>query len=202
MGNRHIYLPSTEAGKSLKLTQEQEHLCKVVYKKTDDPHIYKFHDLWNPINEYNEEYIIVPFRAVFRGVQDYAPGTEFANIIGSNLDPYSCPSWSNLLRDNGIDCTKCVTDGNFYDPINNNKYDVNTSGDKCECSLNMVGGNVLLGQKIAAQVVSGGTLNLIPICNHHNSYVCGDGTENGTGFYMKTRSAGKYIILKNYVGYD
>jgi len=202
MKNRHIYLTSTEAGESLKLTQEQEHLCKVVYKKTDDPPIYRFHDLWNPINEYSEEYIIVPFRSVFGGVQAYAPGKEFANIIGSNLDPNPSPSWLNLLKDNGIDCAKCVTDGNFYDPSNNNKYDKNKSGAQCECSSNMVGGHVLLGQKIATQVVSGGTVNLLPICKHHNSYVCGNGVGNGTGFYMKTRSVGKCIILNNYLEWD
>lgn len=205
MENKHIYLPSTEAGESLKLTQEQEHLCKVVYKKTDDPKIYRFYDLWNPINDYNEEYIIVPVRSVFGSFQAYKPGKEFANIIGSNLDPNPSSSWLTLLKDKNIDCTECVTDGNFYDPSSNTKYDKNKSGAKCECStgsLNMVGGHVLLGQKIATQVVSGGTVNLIPICKHHNSYVCGNGTGNGTGFYMKTRSKGECILLNNYLKWD
>jgi hypothetical protein len=205
MGNKHIYLPSTEAGKSLKLTNEQENLCKVVYKKTDDPKIYRFHDLWNPINDYDEDCIIVPVRSVFGSVQGYASGMEFANIIGSNLDPDPSSSWLTLLTNNGIACTECVTDGNFYDPSNNTKYDKNKSGAKCECSTgssNMVGGHVLLGQTIATQVVSGGTVNLLPICKHHNSYVCGNGAGDGTGFYMKTKSAGKYILLNNYLQCD
>ncbi|SEJ89167.1 hypothetical protein SAMN05660742_12225 [Propionispira arboris] len=205
MENKHIYLPSTEAGESLKLTHEQEHLCKVVYKKTDDPKIYRFHDLWNPINDYNEEYIIVPVRSVFGDTEKYVVGSIFANIIGSNLDPNPSSSWLKLLTNNGIACTECVTDGKFYDPSNDTKYDKNKSGAKCECStgsLNMVGGHVLLGQKIATQVGSGGTVNLIPICKHHNSYVCGNGTGNGTGFYMKTKSDGNCILLKNYLQCD
>ncbi|WP_019554777.1 hypothetical protein [Propionispira raffinosivorans] len=195
MENKHIYLPSTEAGESLKLTHEQEHLCKVVYKKTDDPKIYRFHDLWNPINDYNEEYIIVPVRSVFGSVQGYAAGMEFANIIGSKDDPNPSSSWLKLLTNNGIACTECVTDGKFYDPKTNKAFD------GYKCSDYILGGHIILGCE-AKIVEKGSSVYLIPICNHHNSYACGNSGGNGTGFYMKTKSDGNCILLKNYLQCD
>ena len=205
MNNRHKYIPFTKEGGKLDLTQEEEHGCKVVYRKTEDVGIYNFYDLWNPERDYTDEFVILPLRSTYDGTVKYGENQIFANIIGSNEDPnHSASSWISLFSkaDPSIPCDTCVTDGKFYNPINGESYSKTKNGSDCECSPSMVGGHILLNQKDAAKANPGDTVYLIPICKHHNSYVCGNGSGNGTGFYMKSKNSGYCIKLKNYLRLD
>lgn len=196
--NRHVYMSPTESGLSLNLTHEQEHQCKVVYKKSEsDDAKYIFFELWNPARDYSEDYIIVPLRSSFGGVEKYDSGQLFSNIIGSTYDPhpkgYSGP-WIDLLKAKGINCDKCVTDGYFYKPSD---HSGGTYFTDYKCDTTMVGGHVLESFNNESPA-EGSTVYLVPICHNHNSCTTDTSGKNGSGFYMITKSSGKAIVLENY----
>lgn len=198
--NNHVYFKATPHGEKLELTYEQEHCCKLVYKKNPNGKGYFYHGYWN-IEEnvdYSDEYVIVPLRSVYAGKASYSPYDIFANVIGSDPDPrHGYNSWISLFRQKNIPCSVCATDGYFYDSgdesarmVFNNVYCNNSSG--------IVGGHVI-NEFDADSVQSGGTVYLLPICKHHNSY-CLDGTgKNGSGFFMMPSTYGEVIILSNYL---
>jgi hypothetical protein len=193
--NRHILLEQTEEGKTLNLSFEQEHNCKVVYKKSEEEGKYSFNSLWEPEHEYSDEYLIVPLRSVFDSIFDYQQNWVFANIVGSSGDPkHSYESWKALLENHGVDCSNCATDEKFYissnDMVDPSKH----------CGGIILGGHVVLGRKNESPP-KGSTVYLIPICHNHNSCSTAGGSGPGTGFYMKTRTNGKAICLRSYFQY-
>lgn len=195
---RQIFLGSTPEGARLNLTYEQEHICKLVYKRDEtNLNLYLFTGFWDPAEEYPNDQVVVPLRSVFGGTRQYQNNQVFANIIGSTSDPrpHSCTSWLDLLRQNGISCEKCVTDRYFYDPRDQSgrTYFVNYW-----CGGGLVGGHVV-GDFENAAPAAGGTVYLIPICHNHNS-CCTDKTgRNGSGFFMMPEAAGTAVVLNNYL---
>lgn len=196
--NRHITLPSTKEGEQLKLTPEQEKLCKVVYRKhKEEDNSYVFHEIWNPDVDYSNDYIILPVRSTFGGTTPYTPTQPFANIIGSTKDPHppgSGSSWLDLFRANKIPCDQCVTDGYFYDQkdLKGKTYYKDYS-----CGGGMVGGHVVADFYNDSPKI-GSTVYLIPICHNHNSCSTDYSGNPGSGFYMLPKSIGTAIILTNY----
>jgi hypothetical protein len=179
------------------LTPEQEHNCKVVYKKSDDDeHGYYFAGLWSPEHEYDENHIIVPLRSVYKDTDDWKAGQEFANIIGSSNDPDPYDSWIQLFRDHSIPCDKCMTDGKYWDPQNPNS----TVHIVKDCN-ETIGGHVTPGRFCAkSDDIKGSDVNLVPICKRHNSSSY-NRKGNGGGFFMKLGQNTKVIILANYFQY-
>lgn len=204
MPNRFInHLPPTDSGAGLKLTAEQEEMCRVVYKLSeDDPEIYVFYSLWDPDKNYSDEYIIVPIRSTDFKIVTKPNGHEFANIIDSSSDPHpTSGSWLQMFRDNGIKCDQCMTDGKFYDPSDGHEFTDKETGHDLSCNNDhMKGGHVFPGRiNYKFKKEDHQTVELIPICSHHNSYTLGQGSGNGTGFFMKLKCSAKIIELENYM---
>ncbi len=207
MKNKHISnLEYSEYGASLELTAEQEKKCKVVYKLSENnPDVYVFNSLWNPDLDYGEEYIIVPLRSTAYGTTEKDAGHIFSNILDSTDDPHpkinpATSSWLDLFRNENIPCDKCCTDGHFYNPINDMPFTESETGKQLKCNNFMKGGHVFEGKDNKKfKKNDKQTVELIPICSHHNSYTLGTGSVNGAGFYMKLKAKMKIILLYNYL---
>lgn len=204
LDNRSSGKPDT----MLKMTVELEATCKVVYRKIEeDKNRYIFDSLWNPEVEYSDQYIIVPLKSTKCEKRRKEKGFEFANIVGSKDDKYQGhqQNWLQLLKDNGINCASCATDGKFYNPDDDEAF----LGSACSVpkteGTHMVGGHACAGKlnrKIAK--VAKETVLLIPICKHHNSYHCGTKpkigeTGNGEGFYMRLGRGQDVLELEAYL---
>lgn len=180
-------LPHTEEGAKLILTEEQERLCRVVYRLDKDGGA-SFAGLWNSKNEYTSEYIIAPIRSVFLGSrQDINRGTNFANILMSSKDPrpkefdkVQINSWLDILRYVGCNVDECCATNEIYDCETNEiiesivAYQNDRSGepilDIFKCNNNyMDGGHVLINAKFPEEVLEDTTVYLLPICHPHNT---------------------------------
>lgn len=199
----HISAPATQAGRQLEMTDEQERLCKVLYRKMEDGR-YIFDGLWEPEDNGDDgvERIAVPLRSVIGDPEDYDMTATFANIIGSARDPKpGKKSWREVMHNNGIDCSACATDGGFYNPDDGSCFETITC--KSEEKY-LVGGHVTFGRyNQRTKDIKGTTVYLLPICKEHNS-ICeyshpapGE-REPGTGFYMKPKAPGKVLTLLKY----
>lgn len=154
-------LPFTEEGKGLELSEEIERDCKLVYRLDKDGGAL-FYGAYSPERDYDDEYVIVPFRSVYGGITEQLPiGTHFANIIGSSHDPNPYGSWIQLLAFifGAQYAANCCTDGNIY---SNNIILANNV-----CGNRMVGGHIIFGDNTdyAAQ---GNAVYMLPICSNHN----------------------------------
>lgn len=195
--NHHIFLAATEKGKTLQLSYEQEHTCKVVYKPSEDGEGYVFSELWDvrPEKEYPDDHIIVPVRSVYVGPAPYEDNDVFANVIGSDPDPCPSSSWIQLFRDHGIACDQCATDGTFYDSRDPSGRTYFTD---YHCGGGIKGGHVI-NATAASSLRPNSYVYLLPICHNHNS-CCTDNTgRNGSGFFMMPESAGTAILLSGYL---
>lgn len=196
--NRHVFIAATEKSGELNLTYEQEHNCKLVYKKCGDGDTYVFDSLWDTdVNRvYSKDYIIVPLRSVYEDKISYGPGENFVNVIGSDKDPiHGANSWKELLKNNGISCDSCATDSYFYD---SKDHSARTYFTDYRCNGDVIGGHVIGGFD-AQSVAAGMHVYLLPICSLHN-VACTDRTgRNGAGFFMLTGRSGQGIRLKNYL---
>lgn len=203
MANRFInHLPHTEFGATLNLDEEQEKMCKIVYKLSEKyPDRYVFYGLWNPEKDYSDEYVILPIRSTAAKKISKPAGYEFANIIDSKYDPkIKGQSWLALLSSNGIACNCCMTDGRFYNPKDGTVFTTKKDGGALACNTWMVGGHVYPGrQNVKFDAFQRETVELIPICSHHNSYSLGDGNGNGEGFFMKLKQNMDILQLENYM---
>lgn len=203
MANRFInHLPHTEFGASLNLNEEQEKMCKVVYKLSEKyPDRYIFHELWNPEKDYSDEYVILPVRSIDAQKISRPAGYEFSNIVDSKNDPkVGEKSWLELLRNNGIACDCCKTDGNFYNPNDGTAFKTKKNGEPLNCSNNIVGGHVYPGRyNVKFDKKDHETVELVPICSHHNTYSLGDGNGTGKGFFMKLGQSMNILQLINYL---
>ncbi len=197
--NKHIFLEPTLLGAKLNLTYEQEHMCKVVYKKDSEGDGHFFDSLWDASGEtqYNDDYIIVPFRSTYSGKFDFDVGWQFVNIIGSAGDPKPVDPktgkrpniWIPILRDNGCTVNCCVTDGKFY------LTDTNAHDGIHVCNTpSLVGGHVITGER-PQRVALGGSVNLVSICQQHN--VTGNSETNQ--HYMRAGVKGIGALLANYM---
>ena len=191
--NKHIFLEPTLLGAKLNLTHEQEHMCKVVYKKDPEGDGHFFDSLWDASGEtlYNDDYIIVPLRSTFSRKFDIVAGWTFANIIGSSFDPRPCHAWIDLLRSNQCIANRCITDGRFYLTA------TNLHDDQHFCNTSFVGGHVIDGVR-PLSANKGGEVKLVSICQKHN--VTGNGVVNP--HYMVSQVNGKGAILANYLKLD
>ncbi|MEZ3505065.1 MAG: hypothetical protein K1W25_16725 [Lachnospiraceae bacterium] len=187
-------LPFTEEGKKLKLSDEDRERFRLVYKKKDDQWV--LHNIYEKGGEYGDDCIVVPLESTYKGNIELAPGTEFANVVGTSNDPkpgdintswiafWKCiyiathysypPSW-------------CCTDGMKYNNYGNNivlHVEGATYGE-----LN--GGHIILG-RIARQPYPGEIVYIVPICTGHNTM--------GNSFYMKTGHEATFAVaLSNVV---
>ena len=193
--NKHLFMEASEEGKKLDLTYELEHLCQLVYKKSEDGKGYVFAESWNPETDYSEEHLIVPLKSVFEGTFNYSTNDVFANVIGSTSDPCSSSSsWIQLFRDKKIKCDSCVMEDCFYDSKDKTAKTYFTD---YHCGGGIIGGHVVKGTK-AQTLPKGSIVYLMPICHNHNS-CCTDTTgQNGSGFFMMPQTSGKGIRLKGY----
>lgn len=204
MANRIInHLPHTEFGASLNLNEEQEKMCKVVYKLSEEyPDRYVFHGLWNPEKDYSDEYVILPIQSTAFDVIPEQAGHEFANIVGSKDDPtIGNNSWIELLSANNIDCKHCATDGKYYNPEDGTAFTTKRDGKPLICdNEKIIGGHVYPGKyNVKPKKEDQETVELIPICSHHNSYSLGKGDGNGKGFFMKLGHNMNILQLKKYL---
>lgn len=212
MPNKFLnHLPHTEFGAKMNLTEEQEKNCKVVYRLSEEePDVYVFDDLWDSEATYPDECIIVPLRSIAANKSERPAGYIFSNIISSKDDPKPYykdekryATWLEIFKLNDVECHKCSTDGNFYHPLTAEEHAFTpkeAGKESLECNQCWVGGHVVPG-KHARQVKTGDTVELIPICGHHNSYAIdslGFPYGNGTGFYMKLR---ENTIMFELIGY-
>ena len=199
----HISAPATQAGRQLKMTDEQERLCKVLYRKMEDGR-YIFDGLWEPEDNGDDgvERIAVPLRSVIGPVVGYAMTATFANIIKSSDDPKPVSdSWIEVMRQHKIDCSACATDGGFYDPNSGNCFETIT----CKTGETyLVAGHVTFGTRNQhTKDIKGTTVYLLPICKKHNStckysHPAPGEKEPGTGFYMRPKAPGKVLTLLKY----
>lgn len=208
--------PHTDEGAKLELTQEQEEFCRAVYK-LDEEGGAAFAGFWNPDKEYSDEYIIMPLRSVYNGIEDIEANTCFANVIGSTGDPlpqgYECLSWMKLWVDkaNGKKYrSECCTDSAFYysgtrqeTKCENVYYDVEESPRKwkkckteAKCKFGLNGGHVIKGTESATEP-KGGNVYILPICILHNRAHLGN-RKWGQGYYMKTSEPITAVKLTGY----
>ena len=207
--NRHVFIETPDVENGLELTLEQERMCKVVYKKdtTNSDDGYFFHSLWNPEQDYDDEYIIVPLRSTNAQAVPWGAGKEFANVIGSTYDPKQVPEyinehWINLYkRIVRIAHTVCATDGYFYNSSDEEPLD---SVDY-PCSGVIVGGHVVQGQTARAGMPgSNDDVFIVPICNNHNTKNYPKSTpknpvDTGAGFFMKLKEDVEVLQLSGYM---
>jgi hypothetical protein len=144
----------------LKLTAEQEELCKVVYRKSDKPgEPATFAGLWHPQAEYTDQHIIMPLRSEIADVVTLWAGCQFVNVVGSTHDPkpYPVRTWIELLTGYGSATDRCCV-GNGV---------IQCSGRDAA----MVGGHVLLwyNPNPPNPPDPPNTVYLLPICNYHNA---------------------------------
>lgn len=203
MANRFInHLPHTEFGATLILNEEQEKMCKVVYKLSEEyPDRYVFHGLWNPEKDYSDEYVILPIRSTSADPIFKPAGYEFSNIVNSSNDPkIGGKSWLALLSANGIACDCCKTDGKFYNPKDGTAFITKKDGGALNCSTDMIGGHVYPGRyNVEPKKKDQATVELVPICSHHNTYSLGNGNGTGKGFFMKLGQSMYILQLKKYL---
>ena len=217
---RHVLLAPTEEGKKLDLTYEQEHLCKIVYNKTEDGKGYAFHDFWDPEQGITDsgEYIILPLRSTYKGTFSYTTGDCFANVLKSTPDPepykpvdpqnhdkhVQYTTWKELLADKlGMEeedlC--CVMQNCYYVTGEGAKEVDSFCDDKddegCIIKGKVVGGHVIKGME-AYKVGEGNDVYLLPICHRHNFYSSITG-KVGAGYYMKPRGNGTGAVLTGYL---
>lgn len=189
----------------LKLTAEQEELCKVVYRKSGKPgEPAVFDGLWHPDAEYSEEHLIVPITSAFDEVVSLKAGQEFVNVIWSKKDPLYydsgthafVKSWRDALKNQNIDTSKCCAEPCWYSTGDSTKHDLS-------CCTEIIGGHVLIDVQCAQVGITDGTVYLLPICKTHNGM-----NNSGTkGFpskeqcqkYMKLCKDINAIKLKNYM---
>lgn len=213
MGLKFLFgIPHTKHGAQLDLTEEEKFLCRVVYKPSEkNPEIYKPYALWDPETEYPEGCIAIPLQSTYGGLDDeYAKGTTFVNVLGSsrpNKDPLAhlndSDSWIKLIKEaykieaekpdgKDYEANSCCAEENT---IYNSDNDIPVSG--FTCCRRMIGGHVLMNKTEAAYGEDNGTVNLLPICNNHNtSQKCSK--HQGNGYYMKLTRPMKPLILNNY----
>ncbi len=218
---RHLFRNATPEGEKLRLTYAQEHTMKVVYRKDETkPGRYVFAGIWNPAKdgEYPDDHVVAPFRSVFVGMKQYNIGEKFANLIGSSKDePPLKPeapgdsdpdraryaSWKAFLEAKGVDCSRCVTDGNFYNPVDDTAFDdVGTHTCTADDADNVVGGHVRTGTANQEPEEGEGNILLIPICQCHNTKKRLDTVSpkrTGVGFYMKTRLGGNAVEMNKFL---
>lgn len=199
---RHVLLPPTEEGKKLELTYEQEHLCKIVYKKTEDGEGYAFYGLWDPEQDITDpgEYIVAPLRSSYKGTFDYPKNASFANVIGSKDDHSSDhKSWIQVLTNilGPAATATCVMEDGYYLPNDTTETLLREKGEKHFCRGIMVGGHVIEGT-VSHDLPKNSDAHILPICNRHNTYNKING-ETGQGYYMKTKAEGSGIVVSGYI---
>ena len=89
----------TEEGRKLQLTKEQEAIYRLVYRINEEKQRLEFHELWNPEEKYDNEFVIVPLTSTYAGCVFMSAGTEVRNVIGSTPDPKrNGYSWIQLIN--------------------------------------------------------------------------------------------------------
>lgn len=208
MNNFLKHLPVTAAGANLKLTEEQENLCRVVYRNTEENR-YIFFELWKPEKEYSGEFVIVPLRSVYKGITaPYPAGTRFANIIGSSHDNRPVGKWIEVLQQHfpaSYRTDICCTDGFIYDSttVTDQPYlgEVTIFGHRVQsfqCGGSICGGHILANATNASEVVPGSEILLFPICTNHN-IACLNTHQWGAGFYMRLAAPMIGARMKGYL---
>ena len=190
--NRHVFIETPDVENGLELTLEQEHMCKVVYKKdtTNSDDGYFFHSLWNPEQDYDDEHIIVPLRSTDARVVTWEAGTEFANVIDSTYDPkrvngYENKYWKELYGLMTGECnTQCATDRVFYDSVTREPK----TGKSCKKPI--VGGHVIRGQNACKIAAGSNEVFILPICQSHNS---------SKGIFMRLSRPRQVVCLQGYM---
>lgn len=197
--------PFTEAGKKLTLPANIFNQCKVVYRLNKELGVWLFEDFFFPDEDYGDECVILPFQSVHGGVKRCRKGMVFSNVLGSSKDSKDNGlSWIALMKyvykSENLKymlpkLKTCCTDGEYYDPSSLRKR-VPITLKNGGCNKVIVGGHVLLGKRKADEVVQGGDLHLLPICNRHN--VKNLNGQTGGGFFMVLRTSIYAVELHKY----
>lgn len=217
-------LPPSEAGAKLLKKNVIPDDFYVLYKKvsTDTDNGYLFEGLYNPANEYNENYIAVPFGSTYDGLESWTAGTIFSNVLFSSFDNswvyYGGKSinWKDLSKALGISWCCLAERNKFYDVYTQAAYVPSPTQKKFCCSdrddtgkieeRKVVGGHVVLGN-CPKKMEKGSSVYIVPICRHHNSVSLAHITKqnrnstpgNGNGFFMKLSCDTNVIKLKGYL---
>lgn len=184
-------VPITEEWRELELSDESsnDNEYLIVYKRNEDGN-WKFYDLYNDEDSYDDTYILVPVSSVCHGVEYVRQGTEFVNVLRSTKDPkpFKRLSWIQLMewvyRNKKLNTdvlSTCCTDGNFYRTRSRGIVE-----DK-HCYGRIVGGHVLLYTSKNTNSDVGDEVFMLPICSCHNTSRVGYGKRTGEGFFMLTR---------------
>ena len=139
----------------LKLSEEMERDCKVIYRKKDDG--YYFYDIWNGNNQsYDDNCVVLPVRSTYKGIIELDTTHEVVNVEGSSEDPNPYGnSWIGVMR--------LVYDINGYK---------SSLLDTCAVSDTQGHGvhPTIVGGHVRVLLISKEPICLIPLCSRHNNY--------------------------------
>ncbi len=216
MPNRFLnHLPPTEAAAALELSEEEMALCRVVYRVSEeDSQMYYFHSLWDSGKSYADEYVLLPFQSVYKGLsaQEYPKGMVFANVEGSSGDHSGDGrSWRQVMKaaleGKYIWNTCCGELDTIYRSDNHKavgEFTCTNGGREkpkypdFENGIWMQGAHVLMGSTASGTVGKGQDVCLLPLCENHNIYA-GITGKYGTGYYMKLNRPMKAVVLSGYL---
>ncbi len=164
-------------------TEDYEKLCPVYYRGN-------FLEFYDPNKTYTSEHSIRHFGSYYQGTTDFQEGFHFSNALGTTNDPFhgfnGANSWLQLW---------IVATG-----VHINPWPICTSQDCCsgvydqgfcnDDNYSTIGGHVVPGFR-EINVVPGGQLYIVPICNRHNL--------PGRGIFMTAVRPTPAIIINHYM---
>lgn len=168
----------TSSGQSIILTKEQEEICKVIYRKTENGYV--LCGLYNPEipdKDYPDGLTAFSVRSSFNGYAQLAGGTSVFNVNGSSDDRFiiggdtSSDSWIKIWEDNitaydaWLDRTAPLPNNQKHNHHTRQSY-VNAMFGRKDTAL--VGGHICTS-KAEQNPVEGGRCLLLPIYKYLNS---------------------------------
>lgn len=166
----HINALSTSYGEKMKLTAEQEKVCKVLYLKSEDNTGYKFAGFYDPDipdEKYTDGLVAVPLRSVFGGTYTFHKNDSVWNVSGSTGDEYVYSNnrhsttwidvWDNEANKSKLYDIKCYVEGSVK------------SNGKSNCGGGICGGHMIISS-IQPNWGDDGVVYIVPICSSHNHY--------------------------------
>jgi hypothetical protein len=182
---KHIQAPHTEFGAKLKLTQEQEDICKVLYYPNDDG-ILTFAGLYDDAiadSDYPKEMVAVPLKSSFGGTHNFLAGAAVWNAIGSNGDVWhgniapatNSPVWISIWQQE--------TNGNpniCY--VAGSRWAVDG---RTNCNGPFMGGHMIITAN-TPNPGTNGSVYIIPICRdaHNHGHFQMAVSQNVTGLVL------------------
>ena len=164
MALRDISLPDTLQGTDLILTEEQEEICKVLYRNIND-NLYEFAGFYDPEvpnKEYPDGLIALSVKSVLRDVRYLNAGTRIWNVVGSTGDP-----WYSNLHPIWVDIWENELRKRHYPHIRKCYVEARPNV-KCP-NMSIYGGHVVLTNDTSPGYGDDNTVYIVPICSSHNN---------------------------------